>query len=248
MDGLETEPKLDDINLEDKEREKIILPGQGLDTCIPITLPETLYSSLIILPLCSKIGSSPLHRKIINLSLYFCLGANFVIQGVFLLYVYKIYEDAKQEPPEGVGICGGYEHTDRDLRIFCILVYTAYCFSDVAETLKMACFVYNFPTSKAYEQLQFKETIDEFGDTKIEYASGMPIWYKAYCYINILLPKFAIAAALLTYGTGFVVTTDENENLILNALALGFVLDIDNMAYEFFMTFQMVPCTNDFQK
>lgn len=232
MEGLEFEQTIDEINLEDKE--KIIEPGKGLDSCIPLSLPETLYSSLIVLPLCETIGKTACHRRVINFSLYFCLAANFVIQGFFLRYVYKIYVDNKEE----LGVCGGRE-TDQNLRVFCILIYTAYCFSDVAETLKMASFIWEFPRSKKFEKLLLKSSIDEDGEKQLEFSSGMTYSYKLYCYLCILFPKFVIATCLLTYGTGFVVTTDVNENLILNALALGFVLDIDNMAYEYFMTFQM---------
>ena len=68
MEGLEFEQTIDEINLEDKE--KTIEPGKGLDSCIPLSLPETLYSSLIVLPLCETIGKTACHRRVINFSVY----------------------------------------------------------------------------------------------------------------------------------------------------------------------------------
>jgi len=234
MEGLESVKSLEDVNLDEEVAvEKRIQPGAGLDTHIPIQLPDTLYSSLIILPLCETLGKTKWNRALINFSLYWCMAANFTIQGFFLRYVYKIYVDSTAE----YGVCGGRE-TDTNLRIFCILVYTAYCFADVAETMKMSSFVFNFPECAKFQKLELKQ-VEENGETELVFASGMTKMYKLYCFLCILFPKFVIACSLLTYGTGFVVTTDANENLILNALALGFVLEIDDMAYEYFMTFQM---------
>jgi len=220
----------------DTEKEKLIRPGEGLQHLIAISLPETIYSSLIILPLCNNVGKTVYHRKLIRCALFFCLMANLAIQGFFLRYVYKIYSDNKDNPL--VGECGSYK-TDPNLRVFCTLVFTAYCFSEIAETFDMLTWIKKFPTSTKYEPLELREITGADGETEVKFSSGMTSWYKWYCYICILFPKFSIAVALLTYGTGFVVTTIYDSDLILNAIALGFVLDIDDMAYTYFMTYQM---------
>jgi len=220
----------------DTEKEKHIRPGEGLQHLIAISLPETIYSSLIILPLCNNIGKTRYHRKLIRCALFFCLMANLAIQGFFLRYIYKIYVDNKDNPK--VGECGGYI-TDANLRVFCTLVFTSYCFSEIAETFDMLTWIKNFPNSKVYEPLELKEVVGDDGEPEMQFSSGMTPCYKWYCYLAILVPKFGIAAALLTYGTGFVVTTIYDSDLILNAIALGFVLDIDDMAYTYFMTYQM---------
>lgn len=234
-DNLTTTREASDSSIMKKEPEwHVFQPGEGLESLTAITLPETIYSSLIILPLCTNIGRTAFHRKLISLSLFFCLLANLAIQGFFLRYVYKIYVDNEEEH----GQCGT-KLTDRNLRIFCILVFTGYCFSEIGETFNMFTFVRNFPTSKGFEPLRLKEKKNEDGETETEFHSGMTQCFKWYCYLTILIPKFGIAVALLTYGTGFVVTTVNDEDLILNAIALGFVLDIDDMAYNYFMTYQM---------
>lgn len=244
-----------DISIMKKEPEwHIFQPGEGLESLTAISLPETIYSSLIILPLCTNIGRTAFHRNLISLSLFFCLLANLAIQGFFLRFVYKIYVDNEEE----LGQCGS-RMTDRNLRVFCTLVFTGYCFSEIGETFNMFTFVRNFPTSSSFEGLRLKEKKNEDGESEVTFHSGMTQCHKWYCYLTILIPKFGIAVALLTYGTGFVVTTVNNEDLILNAIALGFVLEIDDMAYNYFMTYQMqevvsglppvvieASCTTDF--
>jgi len=205
-------------------------PGEGMENYIPLSLPESAYSAIMILPLCSHLGRTPCKRIWIFAQVFGCHFCNVVFQGMFLGYVFDMY--AEQE--EAIGTCGG-RVTNDTLRGLCILVYMAYCIADLAETFKMGVYINAFPKAAKWEKLLLVE--NEEGE--FEYASGMPRWYKFYCYSVVLFPKFCIAGALAGYGTGFVVNTEENADLVLNALALTFILEIDELMYDYFMTFQM---------
>ena len=50
------------------------------------------------------------------------------------------------------------------------------------------------------------------------------------------LPKLVIAAVTLVYASGYVLAAETNEDIILNAVAAVFILDIDDYAYHFFVT------------
>ena len=71
--------------------------------------------------------------------------------------------------------CGGYI-TDANLRVFCTLVFTAYCFSEIAETFDMFTWIRNFPNSKTYEPLELKEVVGDDGEPEMQFSSGMTPW------------------------------------------------------------------------
>ena len=45
--------------------------------------------------------------------------------------------------------------------------------------------------------------------------------------------KISIEIALLYVGSAYILYADSNENIILNALSLTFVAELDNLAYEY---------------
>lgn len=213
------------------ESGEILLDPSKADVGIELAMPHSIYSSIIMLPLCESFGNTSKSRTMITLQILFCFIANLYVQITLLFYVYWIYWDQTEE----LGECGGYV-TQSLIRGICVLIYTGYCIADFGETLKMFLFVYQFPKQKEddHKYLQYKVVAGEN-----QYNMGMSTCYKWFVYLFILFPKVCIASALLSYGTGFVVNTDEESDLILNALALGFVLDIDEMIYGYFLTFNM---------
>jgi len=217
-------------NNNNNRNSKLIDPSLLEDGEIELKLPESIYSAVIILPLCENLSK---RKSTINFQIYFCHWCNIFVQSQLLKYVYIIYNDNRDE----LGGCGGYQ-TEPMVRYVCVLIYVAYCIGDLGETLKMYLFIHNFPTVDTFQFLRYKQESDEDSDG-LELASGMTRKWKIFVTFFVIIPKLCVAFALLTYGTGFVVNTDDDGDLILNALALGFVLEIDEMSYEYFLTFQM---------
>jgi len=209
---------------------KVIDPSLLEDGELELKLPESIYSCVIMLPLCENLSK---YKSFINLQIYFCHWCNIYVQTNLLYYVYVIYNINRDE----FGGCGGYE-TEPMIRYCCVLIYTAYCIGDICETIKMFLFITNFPSCDTFEYLRYKQACDDDSDDK-ELATGMTKKWKIFCFLFVIVPKLGVACALLGYGTGFVVNTQENSDLILNALALGFVLEIDEMSYEYFLSYQM---------
>lgn len=118
----------------------------------------------------------------------------------------------------------------------CIVIYIGYMLSDIIDSIYMTLWwkrlcSWNWNSNR----FEIVNADGEEDEDVIEVAKVMmnTSWkYKAYVYICVLLPKYAIAFALLIIGAGYIVNTDSNENLILNALALGFIIELDEMIYE----------------
>eukprot|EP00494_Astrolonche_serrata_P026713 UN26976 len=123
--------------------------------------------------------------------------------------------------------------TDRDLRILCILVYTAVCVGGIFETFWMSCWLIYAPSSKTHGVMKVSE--NEAGVRCMTADSGITLCVKLGGLIFVLLPKLIVAGVLLTYGGGYVLGAKGNEDLLLNALAVAFIMDLDEIFFRFFL-------------
>lgn len=210
----------------------------GKGGAVEADLPHNLYTALMIIPLCQSLGENKYQNLLIWAQLSFMQMISMWVTVSILYYIKHIYEETEAD----VGVCGDYA-TETSIRVSCVGIYVIYCVSDLTETVKMFMFTLYFKSSDTFEALRYRVAVIEGSEEK-EFATGMPMWYKMYIFCTVLVPKFSIATFLLVYGTGFVVTTDDNADVILNALALGFVIELDEMGYALLPS-QMQECVED---
>lgn len=226
-----------------------------LDVLQTLALPENLYSAAIVLPL-EKFDASSNWNRFIHFQTIFMVGVNFFIQGTLIGYLYHI----TLKNASDYGECGNYTLEPMVYRL-CVLIYIMYCFADMMETFEMVYWFRTITDSKMHgirengfidrettsSKLMYK-IVDEDDDVTEDLLSNankihrISSNYTAYVYGCVLFPKFFLAMSVLLIGTGFIVNTDADENLILNALALGFILELDEMAYEFIANPQWQEC------
>jgi len=227
--------KTEEMQAENKlSKGKIVDPSMKDLAVFHVGLPESIYTCAIIMPLCENLSEGYWANLFIIAQVYISHIVNVLIQAVLIAYVYVIYKANEVD----LGFCGGLDEfgerrTESVVRYLCVLVYIGYCIRDLAQTVKMFCFIYVFPTSQKFEYLRFTEE-----DEIVSFGSGMTRCRKTSVFLFVLIPKFALAASLLVYGTGFVVVCESDQDLILNALALGFIFDIDEIFYEYLLTSQ----------
>lgn len=65
-----------------------------------------------------------------------------------------------------------------------------------------------------------------------EFATGITHTRRCIAWLTCVGPKLWMEIYMVIVGSGFVATSDSNANLILNCLAVSFVLDIDDMLYN----------------
>jgi hypothetical protein len=112
------------------------------------------------------------------------------------------------------------------LRLTGVVTLTAYCTTDIYETFSMFFWVILLPTTESTEIMQL--LYDPETGEPVGYASGVSKWYKATTSLFVILPKLVIGLALWWYGSTFVARSVGNDELILNAVAVVFVLEIDD--------------------
>jgi len=83
------------------------------------------------------------------------------------------------------------------------------------------------------------DMVEEIVDPKTQKIEELHLRYlncisRMFIYISVIIPKVIIAVVLLYIGCAWLAATTKKTNLILNALALEFVISIDENMYEHF--------------
>lgn len=257
LDGDETEPSVSDdhfVDNPDDWEELKINPYQNPE----LTLPESIYTACLLVPAAfdaheyrcgSKDGRT---NYFIVAQVYFLFFVNVCVQCVFAVYVKILFEDQSPgdrdldandtEPSHSFSTCGyGYTNelvpqrlysTDFYLRILCLAAFAVFCLQDLFQTMWMLMWVYYLPTTGCGIE-KVKIGLDQEDKTSHEIKNGLPMWLKLINTFFVLMPKLFVAATLLCWGGGFVVGATSNEDVLLNSLALVFVIELDEYMYSF---------------
>eukprot|EP00930_Biecheleria_cincta_P101022 TRINITY_DN92654_c0_g1_i1.p1 TRINITY_DN92654_c0_g1~~TRINITY_DN92654_c0_g1_i1.p1 ORF type:complete len:286 (+),score=49.77 TRINITY_DN92654_c0_g1_i1:72-929(+) len=140
------------------------------------------------------------------------------------------------------------DHTCTDgnfaLRVVCVCLFTIACLSDLSKTYSMHLWLQRLPASKRTAeglQLIMFDKFYEDEDYKVQYPNckaktGITVVVRSLLYAFVLLPKVAVAVGLLVFGTPYVAQAAGNEAIIMNSVALAFVMDVDDMVFTFVAT------------
>eukprot|EP00811_Abedinium_folium_P032841 NODE_5853_length_1728_cov_10.536540.p1 GENE.NODE_5853_length_1728_cov_10.536540~~NODE_5853_length_1728_cov_10.536540.p1 ORF type:complete len:369 (-),score=108.56 NODE_5853_length_1728_cov_10.536540:510-1616(-) len=77
-----------------------------------------------------------------------------------------------------------------------------------------------------------KQMIDDKEQDGMVRVKRLTTFVRWFIYIVIIVPKFIVGFLLLVVGATWLTSTDDFSSLILNAIALEFVVGIDNLLYE----------------
>jgi len=212
-----------------------------------LSLPKSVFSSVFMLHLSiSEEMQRTFHFvKVLYIPQFMLYAIVLVTQFSFLVYLYDI---TKKSINERDNTCEG---GDRYLRMLCFAVIVAAILQDVQETINMFRWIQCVPT---WNEEMHPKIIDEccYGDhegcgmTKFPFqkyknregiivekpAVGFTHFYRASIFTFVLLPKFLFAISLIYLGGGFLAIAESNSDLILNAVALTFILEVDDIFYD----------------
>jgi len=225
-----------------------------------IELPNNLFTACIILPFSDKE-----YRTVIDLQMFGLLVANILVQGGLALYTNLIYRKNLEDLGKCGGyktnfmlrmlciiVYTGYCIADMLETLEMYSWLRIICGSPLGSKfdnmyVQFANFINRKICRNSGEEIDVDEQFEmevvngedeenEITDQLAEQMANMSPYRKFFYFFGILGFKFGLSAWLLACGTGFVVTTVEDSDLILNALALDFILEIDNMVYDYFLT------------
>ena len=130
----------------------------------------------------------------------------------------------------------GCNSTSTLLRTVALLTFVSLVVGDILETYEMHNWLCALPLAEAPESLrllQFTERdMPPGGKNKFVLpVSGIARSERTLFYLACLLPKLVVAVACLLAGAGAVLRSGDNFNLVLNAVAATFILQIDDSVY-----------------
>lgn len=208
-----------------------------------------------------------------DLQILMLVGANVVAQIFLIRYIADIYVEGVDESGRCGSTTREVANlaTSKELRAISLAIFIGFCLIDFLETWNMLWWWLDL--SNAYPKCVFScistilscvtcgcckwelkrnaSVADKDGnqsDSALEMESrfqGSNWMRKAFVFF-IILCKFLICVSLVVIGTGFLLLSETNADLILNALALTFILDLSTMFYQFFLTTEMKTIVETF--
>jgi len=231
-----------------------------------LNLPENIYTAAIILPFTRDRNKSTFENYWRDFQVLLLVATNIVAQTFLIVYVQDTY-DKTVDNTGRCGTDAG-PSTDKRLRPVAEAIFVGYCLIDMVETwnmfwwwIDMSKAIPDWALTKISELLSCvfcactrccgkwnlvrdTQIVNKEGEesafanefhTRVTECS----WIRKAFVLFIILCKFSLCANLANFGTGFLLISESNSDLILNALALTFILELDEMFYIFFLTTEM---------
>jgi len=219
-----------------------------------IRLPKTIFTAVAAIPTVCQA------RNCKNLSLYILSTGPLFIMSVLTVmaqlgsiwYVFDVTVETKDAFEEaGVNQCEA-PGSSYFLRLICLCVFVASVLVDLKESAAMAQYVCHIPTMNKSDLDEKDEEILKYCNTslvakKVRVIKGNEFNMEVICCGGIttvermwfwfwIFLKIAAEGLVLFVGARYVLYADSNENLILNSVALLFITQIDDIAYNFAVT------------
>lgn len=221
---------------------------------VVLQVPETLYSAAALIPTlgCNMEDWSGTFLMILVFApLYIAAVSCAVAQGGAIYYVFEINNERWTENnSQGVDQCNPPD-TAFYLRLICLVVFVATVSGDLKESFNYFQYCRRVPNRTYSDEERdalsdspvsvLAQEVDLINDDGNEYkletigVGGFTWLGRCWAYVWGLV-KIAAEMLLLVGGTGYVLYADSNENLLLNSVALTFISQIDDVAYNFTLT------------
>ena len=152
--------------------------------------------------------------------IYLMLLVNYLAQSLFLWHIIRLVDTMPDEDK-----CGA----DTFLCFTCACLFLSSVMEDIMQTKNLFIWHRIIKTEKSHKALTIRKV-----NGKIVLASGLTKKEKIMNTILILIPKLLIGLLLAYYGAAFIAISPDNETIILNTLAVVFIIDIDEMLFKSF--------------
>ena len=191
-------------------------------------LPESIYSGAMIFPLSGPWNEENMTNgeriALFGLPMFnyfLILVATFSAQFIFMWFVQK------ETLPGKAKVDCAAAHL---LVMLGLITFFIQVLSDVSQTYEMIMWIVLSKTSKKMEQLEY--LVGEDGE--VSFKSGMTLGYKYLWCMPIVCVKLTLSGFVGFYGCFFIAMSETNMDVILNCVALCFVFELDDYAYQFF--------------
>eukprot|EP00930_Biecheleria_cincta_P055340 TRINITY_DN41668_c0_g1_i1.p1 TRINITY_DN41668_c0_g1~~TRINITY_DN41668_c0_g1_i1.p1 ORF type:complete len:483 (-),score=81.38 TRINITY_DN41668_c0_g1_i1:165-1613(-) len=142
---------------------------------------------------------------------------------------------------------GEYGMENYNCRLACVFLFMLYVVDDLVGTVNLLRTLWLLPT-KAESWIRYEipewadkediKTLQDAGELDfIKFGvAGLPLHWKIINFVILVIPKFALWLALVRSGVHYLMETAGIVDDIVNAMALTFVLEVDEMVFHRFST------------
>lgn len=151
------------------------------------------------------------------------------LMGYAKVALMDIFPDRKDEIDEKMDP-GEYGLESSECRLLCTLLFVFAISKEFTGSMRMIRLLHNLPSRQS-------SWVEETEDGEIQIRmSGMPWIWKVINFLFVVTPRFMLWQFTTRTGMLFLIETAGMENTIVNATALCFILDIDELMFEVFST------------
>jgi len=153
----------------------------------------------------------------------------------------------RQEDIQNLADPGEYGMENYYCRLLCCFIFMMAVMEDLRSTIDIVSLLCNIPTANEKWIRYEKPSWADKEDVKAVHAwreldlvkygvAGMPAKWKVANFVFIVIPKFLIWLVLAISGNYFLMETSGIVDVIMNSVALTFILNIDEMIFACFTT------------
>lgn len=218
-----------------------IRPGIGKTICeaarIPdysLKVPESSYGAALMVPLLF-IKEEDSWRDCFQVfcESYWPLAVNYAIQIGLVVCLEEVYEDAEESILDG-----DCDELNPFFGIICLFLHGVAVCRDMGETIDIVNIIwFHMPTVERNTQFLFDD--NALGESELQLVDGgLTMMRKVAVTLFIVLPKFGICITVLIFGSLYLAVSASDADLLLNALAVVFIMDVDEIIFSFMATYR----------
>ena len=144
---------------------------------------------------------------------------SFYIQSLFIYWIYQVSPDYDESP-----LCS----QDSYLQHAVICIFFIFMYPSITSIV-----------TETYILLRSTRVVlmhEEEDDRILLYELFSPMSKRLFLFFMIPFIESCILGSLYYVGSKFIITSDDVSDLIINSVAIAFIMDVDNLAREFFQT------------
>lgn len=203
-----------------------IIDATETATSLKLELPESIYvfAPFNVASRHKEEVSSAFFWLLFSIPCWLLLFLVFGAQFSALYYVKGIGEEIESR---------NCHHNAYLLRLVCVFTYTSLIWTDIWETIIVSLYIVTIPRVHSWTGMTKLLKDVEAGEiVAFHEGEGMMLWFKTFTFLVVIVPKLLLALGLWYYGTRFLAHSRTNEDMLVNAVTLIFITEIDNYFYQ----------------
>jgi len=112
-----------------------------------------------------------------------------------------------------------------------LFIWALTVFGEIKSAFKQMYFIYSLKRSELHESIR-----ENVHGSRADIVVGQPLWTKVFICVTMIIPRILIAFILLWLGCRWLAATLEFSEVLINGVALEFILKLNELLYDKLMS------------